>query len=105
LGTPQYFKGLWRKMFDTAAYKELFDTQVESKHPWSVGVTEDSVSCRSYGRAHVQLVQTITSKSYLTEQHLKGEERVKFERELRDVIRNTDKTWIDEKVTIAECKS
>lgn len=42
--TPQYFKGLWRKMFDTAAYKELFEAQVESKHPWSVGVTEDSVS-------------------------------------------------------------
>jgi hypothetical protein len=45
-------------------------------------------------------VQTITSKSYLTEQHLKGEERVKFERELRDVIRNSKKTWIDEKVRI-----
>lgn len=41
--TPQYFKGLWRKMFDTAAYKELFEAQVETKHPWSVGVTEDSV--------------------------------------------------------------
>jgi hypothetical protein len=36
----------------------------------------------------------------LTEQHLKGEERVKFERELRDVIRNSKKTWIDEKVRI-----
>jgi len=31
-------------MFDTAAYKELFESQVETKHPWSVGVTEDSVS-------------------------------------------------------------
>jgi len=31
-------------MFDTAAYKELFESQVETKHQWSVGVTEDSVS-------------------------------------------------------------
>ena len=31
-------------MFDTAAYKELFESQAETKHPWSVGVTEDSVS-------------------------------------------------------------
>lgn len=40
------------------------------------------------------------SKSYLTEQHLKGEERVKFESGLRDVIRNLEKTWIDEKVRV-----
>jgi hypothetical protein len=64
LGTPQYFKGLWRKMFDTAAYNELFDTQVETKHPWSVGVTEDSVSqnitwqssCTAGADDHVQVL-------------------------------------------------
>jgi hypothetical protein len=38
------------------------------------------------------------SKSYLTEQNLKGQERVDFERELRSIIQNVDKTWIDEKV-------
>jgi hypothetical protein len=31
-------------MFDTVAYKELFESQFETKHPWVVGVTEDSVS-------------------------------------------------------------
>jgi hypothetical protein len=35
---------LWRKMFDTPAYSELFETQQETKHPWSLGMTEDSVS-------------------------------------------------------------
>jgi len=54
--------------------------------------------------ANIQLVQTIMSKSYLTEQHLKGEERVKFESGLREVIQNLDKTWIDEKVRVAADK-
>lgn len=58
----------------------------------------------TYSAANIQLVQTIMSKSYLTEQHLKGEERVKFESGLRDVIRNLEKTWIDEKVRIAADK-
>jgi len=38
------------------------------------------------------------SKSYLTEQNLKGQERVDFEKQLRDIIQNIDKTWLDEKV-------
>jgi hypothetical protein len=42
--TPQYAKMLWRKMFDTPAYKELFEAQVETKHPWNLGMTEESVS-------------------------------------------------------------
>jgi hypothetical protein len=46
----------------------------------------------------MQLVQTIMSKSYLTEQNLKGQERVDFEKQLRSIIQNVDKTWIDEKV-------
>ena len=58
----------------------------------------------TYSAANIQLVQTIMSKSYLTEQHLKGEERVKFESGLRDVIGNLEKTWIDEKVRIAADK-
>jgi hypothetical protein len=88
-------------MFDTAAYKELFESQVETKHPWVVGVTEDSVSrpLGVMGMLTMQLVQTIMSKSYLTEQNLKGQERVDFEKQLRDIIQNVDKTWIDEKVT------
>ena len=39
------------------------------------------------------------SKSYLTEQNLKGQERVDFEKQLRDIIQNVDKTWLDEKVS------
>lgn len=42
-GTPQYHKMLWRQMFDTKAYSELFESQEETKHPWSLGMTEDSV--------------------------------------------------------------
>jgi hypothetical protein len=30
-------------MFDTQAYKELFEPQEETKHPWSRGMTEDQV--------------------------------------------------------------
>jgi hypothetical protein len=48
-GTPQYHKMLWRKMFDTPAYSELFETQQETKHPWSLGMTEDSVSEMTLG--------------------------------------------------------
>jgi aspartate/tyrosine/aromatic aminotransferase len=47
----------------------------------------------------MQLVQTIMSKSYLTEQNLKGQERVDFEKKLRSIIQDVDKTWIDEKVS------
>jgi aspartate/tyrosine/aromatic aminotransferase len=46
----------------------------------------------------MQLVQTIMSKSYLTEQNLKGKERVDFEQQLRSIIQSLDRTWIDEKV-------
>jgi hypothetical protein len=41
---------LWRKMFDTPAYSELFETQQETKHPWSLGMTEDSVSQENFER-------------------------------------------------------
>jgi len=50
------------------------------------------------GMLIMQLVQTIMSKSYLTEQNLKGQERVDFEEQLRSIIQNVDKIWIDEKV-------
>lgn len=87
-------------MFETAAYKELFESQEETKHPWSVGVTEDSVSRddSDFRILTVQLVQTIMSKSYLTEQNLKGQERVDFEQKLRSIVQGLAKKWIDEKV-------
>ena len=39
------------------------------------------------------------SKSYLTEQNLKGQERIDFEAKLRNIIQGLDKKWIDEKVS------
>lgn len=35
-------------MFDTPAYKELFETQEETQHPWSRGMTEDQVRRRAF---------------------------------------------------------
>ena len=40
------------------------------------------------------------SKSYLTEQNLKGQERVDFEQKLRSIIQSLDKNWINEKVRV-----
>ena len=40
------------------------------------------------------------SKSYLTEQNLKGQERVDFEKKLRSIIQSLEKNWIDEKVRV-----
>lgn len=91
-GTPQYARMWWRKMFDTAAYKELFETQEETKHPWSVGMTEQ------------QLVDRVFSKSYLTEQYLNGDARVQFEKDLRGLIHDKEKVWIDKEKGIFEYK-
>jgi hypothetical protein len=48
LGTPQYYKGLWRRCFDSIAYKELFEPPEESSSVWSLGITEDQVSVSSF---------------------------------------------------------
>jgi hypothetical protein len=90
-------------MFDTKAYSELFEPQEETKHSWSLGMTEDSVSltlAMSWRLLIVQLVQRVFSKSYLTEQYLSGEAREQFEQKLRGIIRDQKKTWIDEKVSL-----
>ncbi|WVQ80799.1 hypothetical protein IAT38_002905 [Cryptococcus sp. DSM 104549] len=83
LGTPQYYRGLWRKMFDTPAYSELFEPQEEWQTSWAVGLTEDG------------LVQRLLSKSYLTENHLKGEKREGLIRDLRKVMQGADHDWVD----------
>lgn len=44
LGSPQYYKMLWRKGFEVEAYKELFEPPAESHTEWAWGMTEDSVS-------------------------------------------------------------
>ncbi|WWD22748.1 hypothetical protein CI109_107241 [Kwoniella shandongensis] len=84
LDTPQYYKNLWRKMFDTKFYEELFETQEEWKTEWKVGITED------------QLIRRLFSKSYLTPAHLSEENRIKLDAELRKIIRGADHDWIDE---------
>jgi len=43
-GTPQYYKGWWRKCFEVEAYAELFAKPEEKSAPWRVGLTEDQVS-------------------------------------------------------------
>jgi hypothetical protein len=44
LGTPQYYKGWWRKGFEVPAYKELFEPPEEGTSEWALGMTEDQAS-------------------------------------------------------------
>ncbi|OWZ60013.1 hypothetical protein C356_00426 [Cryptococcus neoformans c45] len=83
LGSPQYYKGLWRKMFETPAYKELFGPSEEHTIPWSVGITESGVLDRLF------------SKSYLTEQHLNGERREEFIDKVKGIVSQAPHEWID----------
>lgn len=54
LGSPQYYKMLWRKGFETPAYKELFEPPAESHTEWAWGMTEDSVSGLGVGAVLVR---------------------------------------------------
>jgi SAM-dependent methyltransferase len=90
LGSPQYYRMLWRKMFDTAAYKDLFEPAAEAHFPWEMGMDED------------QVVERLFSKSYLTEAHLNGDKRVQFDKDVRRIIREGDKEWVDNEVSIRE---
>lgn len=83
MGTPQYYKGWWRRGFESKAYQDLFEAPEETTSEWGLGMTED------------QLVNRLFSKSYLTETYLSGEKRSKFEHDLRDTIRSGDKEWIN----------
>lgn len=80
-------------MFETPAYKELFDSSEEHTIPWSVGITEDGMLDRLF------------SKSYLTEQHLNGERREEFIRKIRDIVRQAPYEWIDKEVSLYTRKS
>ncbi|ORX34899.1 hypothetical protein BD324DRAFT_633114 [Kockovaella imperatae] len=81
--SPQYYLGKWRAVFDTPAYKALFEPQEESSSCWTLPMTED------------QLVERLFSKSYLTEHHLNGSARVDFEKQLRKIIREGEKEWVN----------
>ncbi|ODN73892.1 hypothetical protein, variant [Cryptococcus amylolentus CBS 6039] len=86
LGSPQYYKGWWRKMFENPVYGELFEVQEEKQVGWSAEMTEQGVLDR------------LLSKSYLTEQHLKGAEREKLVDSLQRIIHEGDKDWVDQEV-------
>ena len=88
LGSPQYYRMLWRSMFDTAAYHELFEPKEETSVEWDLGMNED------------QVVNRLLSKSYLTEAHLNGKRRTEFESELRRRIRAGNKTWVNQEVSL-----
>ncbi|TYJ57519.1 hypothetical protein B9479_001837 [Cryptococcus floricola] len=84
LDSPQYYKGLWRKMFENPAYGELFEAQEEKQVGWSAEITEQG------------LMNRLLSKSYLTEQYLKGAEREELVDSLRRIIHEGDKDWVDQ---------
>lgn len=75
LGSPQYYRGLWRALYDTHAYAALFEDADTRQFPWHVGMAEDAIRDR------------IFSKSYLTEGHLSGQKRRDVDAELRRRIR------------------
>ncbi|WRT63286.1 uncharacterized protein IL334_000190 [Kwoniella shivajii] len=83
LGSPQYYKGWWREMFNTKAYKDLFEEKVEWSTEWGRGITEDG------------LIDNLFSKSYLTPAHLSGDKRQKLDSDLRNIIREADHEWIN----------
>ena len=43
LGSPQYYRMLWRKMFDVDVYKTSFEPAEETQVQWSVEMDEDKV--------------------------------------------------------------
>lgn len=75
-------------MFETTAYKELFDSAEQHTVPWYVGITEDGILDR------------LLSKSYLTEQHLNGERREEFIKKIRGIVRQATHEWIDKEVSL-----
>ncbi|WVQ94246.1 hypothetical protein IAU59_001324 [Kwoniella sp. CBS 9459] len=85
LGSPQYYKGWWRKMFDTEAYKTLFEVKEEVGFKWDVGMNED------------QVIDRIFSKSYLTSAHLPAEKRTELEAEIRRIVQQGEggHEWVD----------
>ncbi|WWC85423.1 uncharacterized protein L201_000286 [Kwoniella dendrophila CBS 6074] len=83
LGTPQYYKGWWKKMYETKAYKDLFEEKEDYKTRWSIGLTEDVLIDRQF------------SKSYLTSAHLSSSDREILETKMRNIIKSAEHEWVD----------
>ncbi|ORY23527.1 hypothetical protein BCR39DRAFT_347137 [Naematelia encephala] len=82
-GTPQFYRMTWKTLFDTEEYKQLYLPAEQGINTWTKGITED------------QLIERIFSKSFLTKAYIDGEPRLKLEQQLRKVIQDSDKEWID----------
>nr|XP_019014097.1 uncharacterized protein I206_00179 [Kwoniella pini CBS 10737]OCF52878.1 hypothetical protein I206_00179 [Kwoniella pini CBS 10737] len=87
-GSPQYYKGLWKEMYNTNSFKELFKEKIEWSTKWFIGMTEN------------QLIDRLFSKSYLTSAHLSSKDRENLEIELRNIIKSAPHEWIDKEVSI-----
>lgn len=74
-------------MFDTKACKELFSPPVETHYPWEMAMNEQ------------QVVDRVFSKSYMTEANLTGDKRKQVEEQIRKVIQEGDKEWVDKEVS------
>ncbi|WVW81347.1 hypothetical protein I302_103338 [Kwoniella bestiolae CBS 10118] len=92
LGSPQYYKGLWRKMFETQAYMELFEEKEEWITTWGTGISED------------ELIDRLFSKSYLTSAHLSPADREKLETQIRGIVRDAQHDWVDKDKGIFQYK-
>ncbi|KAE8254331.1 hypothetical protein A4X13_0g3456 [Tilletia indica] len=90
-GTPQYRHGLWKKMYDTKAYKEFFDAAPQEDFTRILPTTKEA----AWQRVH--------SKSYIS---LLGEADLKALREQYDSIMDdadqNGRRWIDQDKGIFE---
>jgi len=83
-GTPQFRLGLWRKMFDTRAFKELFRPQEEHEVTWIFPVDLEGA------------VNRVFTKSYVAV--LPDEEKAKLRNEIFAIVeRGEGRRWVDEK--------
>jgi len=83
-GTPQFRKGLWRKVFDTPSYQKYFQTAEESVWSYHLPGSLDIVTNRVF------------SKSYIAVQS--DEEKEKVKAHVNAIIdKGEGKVWIDEK--------
>lgn len=86
-GTPQYYRMWWRKAFETEAYKSLFGEEDHSEKTfgWSTPITDQTYTDR------------MLSKSFMTEQVINGEERVKMLERLKKLLADGEqyKEYID----------
>ncbi|KAH6918533.1 S-adenosyl-L-methionine-dependent methyltransferase [Coprinopsis sp. MPI-PUGE-AT-0042] len=81
-GTPQFRQNLWRQCFETASYKEAFQTPDEQVKPYYIEGTEQGA------------VDRASSKSYIA--ILPPDEKGRVQQTIREIVRRGDGLeWID----------